>query len=72
MKSDQLKQAYKEQLLRAGVEPHKAEQAANTVSSMNKQELQLLSDIWSDWAVAYSQTEHKLNLVALYQETKSQ
>lgn len=57
METEKLKQFYKEQLVRAGVDFHKAEQA---VSNMTGEELKLIHDIWSDWAVVFPRTEDEL------------
>lgn len=51
---DKLKQSYQEQLVRAGVHPHKAEQAAETLTL---EEFQLISEIWTEWATVVSQIE---------------
>jgi lipopolysaccharide/colanic/teichoic acid biosynthesis glycosyltransferase len=49
-----LKQSYQEQLVKVGVHPLKAEQAAKTLSV---EELSLISDIWPEWATIFSKTE---------------
>lgn len=46
MTTDVLQQAYKEQLIKAGVEPMRAMRVAAT---MTGEELSLISEIWSDW-----------------------
>lgn len=51
MKAENLKQSYKHQLVKAGVDFHKAEQAAKILTW---DELQLISDIWPAWAAAFS------------------
>jgi exopolysaccharide biosynthesis polyprenyl glycosylphosphotransferase len=47
MNSIELKQSYQEQLIKVGVDPLKAKRAAKTLSV---EELQLIGDIWPDWA----------------------
>lgn len=54
METEKLKQLYKNQLIRAGVDSHKAEQAAQNLTG---EELQLICEIWSDWAVALAEKE---------------
>ena len=54
MKAEMLKQSYKQQLVKAGVDFYRAEQAANILTW---EELQLISEIWPEWAAAFSQTE---------------
>lgn len=56
MKTEKLEQSYKDQLVKAGVDLHRAEQAAKVLS---KDELQLISDIWPEWAVVFSQAERE-------------
>ena len=46
MEIDKLKQSYKEQLIRAGVNPWQAEQA---VKKLTINELNLIREIWIDW-----------------------
>lgn len=57
MEVEELKQSYKNQLMRAGVDFHKAEQAVNNIKD---EELQLIREIWSDWTVVFSQTENEI------------
>lgn len=52
MKAEMLKQSYQHQLVKAGVDFHKAEQAARMLTW---KDLQLISDIWLEWAAAFSQ-----------------
>lgn len=52
MKTKRLKQSYREQLVKAGVNPQKAAQAAKI---MTMRELQLIGEIWPEWAAIYSQ-----------------
>ncbi len=54
METEKLKQSYKMQLLRAGVNSHKAEQA---IKNLTKEELQLIREIWSEWAVTLTENE---------------
>jgi exopolysaccharide biosynthesis polyprenyl glycosylphosphotransferase len=49
-----LKQCYQEQLIKVGVHPQKAEQAAKALSI---DELRFIGDIWPDWANIFSETE---------------
>ena len=55
MEIEKLKQSYKNQLVRAGVDSHKAEQ---TVKNLTREELQLIGEIWSDWAVTLTENEN--------------
>jgi hypothetical protein len=52
MEFNLIKQSYQDQLIKAGVSPQRAEEAA---SVLNHEELQLISEIWSDWAAVFSQ-----------------
>ena len=54
MKPEKLEQSYKHLLVKAGVDFHKAEQAAKILT---KEELQLISDIWPAWGIAFSQAD---------------
>jgi hypothetical protein len=45
-----LKQSYQEQLIRAGVSPQKAAQAAQ---ALTVEDLQLISEIWPEWASVF-------------------
>ncbi|HEY9846958.1 MAG TPA: hypothetical protein V6D03_12280 [Candidatus Caenarcaniphilales bacterium] len=54
MKTEKLQQSYKEQLVVAGVDPQRAEQAAKVVTW---EQLQLIREIWPDWAAAFLQLE---------------
>lgn len=45
-----LKQSYQEQLIRAGVPPQKAEQAAK---ALTVEELQFISEIWPEWNTVF-------------------
>lgn len=56
MKAEMLKQSYQHQLVKAGVDFYKAEQAARTLTW---KELQLISDIWPEWAAVFSQSQWK-------------
>ncbi len=51
MTCEQLQQSYQQQLVKAGVSQHKAEQAARTLS---RQELQIISEIWQDWGKVFA------------------
>lgn len=54
MKTEKLRQSYKEQLVRVGVDPHRAEQAAKVLSG---EELRLISEIWPSWGAVFPQVE---------------
>jgi hypothetical protein len=56
MKAKNLEQLYIDQLIKAGVSAAKAEQAARMLT---REQLQLISEIWSDWATAFSQIEEE-------------
>lgn len=47
MKIEKLKQSYQEQLVKAGVEAYRAEQAAKVLTI---EQLQLIGEIWPKWA----------------------
>ena len=47
MELDQLQESYYAQLLKAGVNSDKARLAA---SSLSKEQLNLIREIWSDWS----------------------
>ncbi len=49
-----LNQLYCEQLLKVGVTPQKAEYAAKILT---REELQLIREVWSEWATTVSQVE---------------
>jgi hypothetical protein len=51
-----VKQAYKNQLIGAGVCSDRAAQVADTLSQM---ELQVITEIWSQWAVTWEQVHHQ-------------
>jgi len=51
MTAEKLKRSYQKQLIKAGVEPQRATQAATT---MTLEELRLIGEIWQEWA----QTSH--------------
>ncbi len=57
MTFDKLQQTYQEQLVKAGVSPQKAEQAAKGLSL---RELQLISEIWQDWGDVFSRINLRL------------
>lgn len=48
-----LRYSYREELIKAGVSPQKAEQAAQAVTS---QELFMIGEIWGQWATILSRT----------------
>ena len=56
MKTEKLKQSYKDQLVKVGVDPHRAENAANVLTS---EQLQLIGEIWPEWTTVFLQTEVK-------------
>ncbi len=62
METEKLKQSYKDMLVRAGVDFHRAEQA---VKNLTWEELHLIGEIWPEWAAAFAQTENELNLLPL-------
>jgi hypothetical protein len=64
---DTLKQSYKEQLIKAGVEPHKALQAAEKVT---REELNLIGEIWTEWANAARCVELSSRAVGLAEVTR--
>jgi hypothetical protein len=49
MEIEMLMQSYKHQLVKAGVEFHRAEQAAKILTW---EDLQLVSEIWPEWAAS--------------------
>lgn len=55
MEINLIKQSYKNQLVRAGVDHHKAEKA---VEDMTSEDLQLIQEVWSDWVLVSHQTEN--------------
>lgn len=57
MKTEKLEQSYKNQLVKAGVAPPRAEQAAKILTS---EQLQLISEIWPEWAATFSQAKFKI------------
>ncbi len=48
MNSDEVKQSYQNQLLKAGVDTKKAKKAAENLSF---EELLLICEIWQDWSI---------------------
>ncbi len=56
MKTNRLKQLYRQHLIRFGVEPQKAEQAANTLT---EKELLFIAQIWPDWSTAFYSSDKK-------------
>ncbi len=57
MKTEALEQSYKEQLVRVGVDPQRAEQAAKLLT---REELKLISEIWPGWAAVFPHAENEL------------
>ena len=57
MEVEELKQFYKKQLLKAGVDFHQAEQAINHIED---EEVQLIREIWADWTAVFSQAENEI------------
>lgn len=49
--------SYQEQLIKAGVEPIKAEIASK---NLDRDKLRIISEIWSDWALVYTMLEANL------------
>jgi hypothetical protein len=47
---EKYKQAYKEQLIQAGINQHRAEQVSAQLTPI---ELQMISEIWSTWATTW-------------------
>lgn len=60
LKINKLQQAYMDQLLKAGVDFQRAEQAAIGVT---REELLLICEIWPEWAIAFSRTENGVDLI---------
>lgn len=54
METEKLKQAYRDQLIQMGVNFNKATQASE---ELTRNELQLIGEIWPEWASAYLQVE---------------
>jgi len=54
METEKLKHSYKNELLRAGVDFHKAEQV---VKNLTREELQLIRDIWPEWDFILTENE---------------
>lgn len=57
MKTEELEQSYKEQLVRVGVDPHRAEQAAKLLTG---EELRLISEIWPGWGAVFPPVENEI------------
>jgi len=57
MKTEALEQSYKEQLVRVGVDPQRAEQAAKLLTG---EELRLISEIWPGWGAVFPQVESEV------------
>lgn len=57
MKTEKLEQSYKDELVKAGVDFHRASLAAK---SLSRDDLQLISEIWPEWAVVFSQAEGEM------------
>ena len=58
MKTETLKHFYKDQLVKAGVAPQRAEQAAQILTS---EQLQLISEIWPEWAATFTPAKDKIS-----------
>lgn len=56
MDSQYLQKLYQEQLIKAGVEIHKAQQASKILTM---KEFQLISDIWPEWEAIIAQANHQ-------------
>ena len=54
METEKLKHSYKNELLRAGVDFHKAEQVVN---NLTREELQLIREIWPEWDLILTENE---------------
>jgi|GEM_PF-3323754 len=50
-----MKQSYKEQLIKAGVAPWKAEQA---IKNLTIKELKFIREIWLDWAKVLAENKY--------------
>ena len=57
MEANKLRQSYKDELIKVGVEPYRAEQAAQTLT---RDELQMIGDIWSEWAALFYKIEREI------------
>lgn len=55
METEKLKQSYKNQLVKAGVDSHTAEQA---VKNMSGTDLQLIREVWSEGTVFIAHKEY--------------
>jgi len=55
METAKLQKAYRTQLIQVGVNSHRAEQASR---ALTKTDLQLIGEIWPEWAVIFLQTEN--------------
>ncbi|WP_013322506.1 hypothetical protein [Gloeothece verrucosa] len=53
-KTHQLEYVYRNELIKAGVDPHKATQAAKT---MTEKELLLIGEIWEQWGNVLAKSE---------------
>lgn len=56
MKTGELERSYRDELIKVGIESHRAEQAAKNLSW---EQLLLISDIWLEWTPTFSQVEDK-------------
>jgi len=59
MIATKLQQAYRTQLIQVGVNSHRAEQASSTLT---RTDLQLIGEIWPEWAAIFWQTEEMASL----------
>ncbi len=57
METDTLKQAYRDQLVQVGVNVQKATAASQELS---RNDLQMIGEIWPEWASAYLQIERRI------------
>ncbi|MBV9388016.1 MAG: hypothetical protein JOZ78_16455 [Chroococcidiopsidaceae cyanobacterium CP_BM_ER_R8_30] len=54
METQKLKQSYKNQLIKAGIDSYKAEQV---VKNLTREDLQLIREIWLEWALTLTENE---------------
>ena len=54
MEMQELQQSYRYQLVKAGVDFHRAEQAAKLLT---QKDLQLISEIWLEWSMTFSHAD---------------
>ncbi|MGF1482179.1 MAG: hypothetical protein ACFB4I_22325 [Cyanophyceae cyanobacterium] len=68
MNSERLKQFYQEQLVKVGVEPQKAEQAAG---SLTKDELGLIGEVWLGFTSTFSFYQIEREILALAEHSQT-